>query len=300
MIFLYIKVELNSKIISTKKFSLDEHLDSIREKIKDKIGSALFIDKSGNAIKNENEKDICLKDAVDNNILKLLDLEKNKASNIKILLNGQDFCSINCSEDDSLEKLRNLLNNKIQDFEFLDQDDNPVDKEDENEFTIKENLVNGSIKIKSNSKIINKTPNQSENIQKENSNHNSNSSEKNKKELDISNIDKELIEFLTKLSNSKEELNKCFKIFIDNGIASMNDLLLLSDSDIETLKFTLVFKKKLIEELNKKRPKKDISNTEKNIIKSLYEKDCSIDDLLTTLAIILTTLQLIKIQKKLI
>lgn len=134
---------------------MDDHLDSIREKIKDKVGSALFIDKSGNAIKNENEKDICLKDIADNNVIKLLDLEENTAYSIKILLNGQDFCSINCSEDDSLEKLRNLLNNKIQDFEFLDQDDNVVDKEDENDFTIKENLVSGSIKIKSNSKIPN-------------------------------------------------------------------------------------------------------------------------------------------------
>lgn len=41
----------------------------------------------------------------------------------------------------------------------------------------------------------------------------------------------------------------------------------------------------MIEELNKKRPKKEISNTEKNIIKSLFDKDCSIDNLLNTLAI---------------
>jgi hypothetical protein len=44
-----------------------------------------------------------------------------------------------------LEKLRNLINSKIQDFEFLDQDGNSDDKEDENDFTIKENLVDGSI-----------------------------------------------------------------------------------------------------------------------------------------------------------
>ena len=280
-----IKIELNSKIISTKKFLLDDHLDSIREKIKDKIGNALFIDKSGNAIKSENEKDTCLKDIADNNIIKLLDLEEKTASSIKILLNGQNLCSINCSEDDSLEKLRNLLNNKIQDFEFLDQDDNAVDKEDENDFIIKENLVNGSIKIKSNSKIPNETQNQNGNVQKENLNNNLNSSEK-KNELNISNINQELIEFINKLSNSKEDLkNKCIKIFVDNGIESMDDLLSLSDNDIESFGFQLIFKKKLIEELNKKRPQKDISSTEKNIIKSLFEKDCSIDDLLNTLAI---------------
>ena len=85
-----------------------------------------------------------------------------------------------------MEKLRNLLNNKIQDFEFLDQDDNVVDKEDESDFTIKENLINGSIKIKSNSKIPNETPDQNGNIQKEISNNNLSNSEQNK--LNISNI----------------------------------------------------------------------------------------------------------------
>lgn len=141
-----------------------------------------------------------------------------------------------------MEKLRNLLNNKIQDFEFLDQDDNAIDKEDKNDFTIKENLINGSIKIKSNSKIPNETPDQNGNIQKEISNNNLSNSEQNK--LNISNINQELIGLVSKLSNSKEELkNKCLKIFVDNGIESMDDLLTLSDNDIESFGFQLIFKK---------------------------------------------------------
>ena len=69
-------------------------------------------------------------------------------------------------------------------------------------------MINGSIKIKSNSKIPNETPDQNGNIQKEISNNNLSNSEQNK--LNISNINQELINLVSKLSNSKEELkNKC-------------------------------------------------------------------------------------------
>lgn len=148
-----IKVELNSKIICTKKFTLDEHLDSIREKIKDKINNALFLNKEGNEIYIENEKNFILNDVVDNNIIKLKNSENSKDSNIKIVLNDKDFCSINCFKNDNLENLRKLLKNNIQDFEFIDEEGNLIDKEDEKDFTIEESLINNVIKIKSNSGI---------------------------------------------------------------------------------------------------------------------------------------------------
>lgn len=283
-----IKVELNSKVICTKKFTLDEHLDSIREKIKDKINNALFLNKDGNVIDREKEKDFSLSHIVENNILKLKNNEDNKDSGIKIVLNDKDFCSINCSENDNLENLRKLLNNNIQDFEFLDEEGNLIDKEDEKDFTIKESLINNAIKIKSNSTTSEPAPfsNINSDTSKENSKNMNNAIEENKKELNISNISKELIELVNNLSNSKEELKqKCLKIFVDNGIDSMDDLLCLTDEDIESFGFQLIFKKKLLEELKKLRPKKDISDTEKSIIKSLFEKDCSIDDLLFTLKI---------------
>lgn len=135
-----IKVELNSKIICTKKFQLDEHLYSIREKIKDKIKNGLFLDKEGNPIDKEDEKDFLLEEIIDNNILKIKQIEQQKDSSIKILLNDKDFCVINCSEDENLDTLRKLLSNNIQDFEFLDEDGNPKDKDDEKEYTIKEML----------------------------------------------------------------------------------------------------------------------------------------------------------------
>ena len=46
-----IKVELNSEIIASKKFSLNDHLDSIREKVTDKVNQASFLDKDGNPVR---------------------------------------------------------------------------------------------------------------------------------------------------------------------------------------------------------------------------------------------------------
>jgi GTPase SAR1 family protein/uncharacterized protein YnzC (UPF0291/DUF896 family) len=284
-----IKVELNSKIICTKKFTLEEYLDSIREKIKDEINNALFLNKDGNEINRENEKRFSLNDIVDNNLLKLKNIEENKDSDINIVLNDNDFCSINCSVNDYLENLRKLLNNSIQDFGFLDEEGNFIDKEDEKDFTIKESLIDNTIKIKSNSTTLESAPvpNINNDTPKENSkNEINNIPEENKNELNISNMSKELIDLVNQISNSKEELKqKCLKIFVENGIDTMNDLLCLTDEDIESFGFQLIFKKKLLEELNKLRPKKDISDIEKSIIKSLFEKDSSIDDLLFTMKI---------------
>ena len=62
---------MNSKIICTKKFTLENIWISIRQKIKDKKNDVLFLNKDGNEINREDEKNISLNDIVDNNILKL-------------------------------------------------------------------------------------------------------------------------------------------------------------------------------------------------------------------------------------
>ena len=55
-----IKIELNGKIICQKKFEKSEKLKLIREKIKDKIGKAFFVDKDNNLLELTDEEDfIC-------------------------------------------------------------------------------------------------------------------------------------------------------------------------------------------------------------------------------------------------
>lgn len=146
-----------------------------------------------------------------------------------------------------MENLRKLLNNTIQDFGFLDEEGNFIDKEDEKDFTIKESLIDNAIKIKSNSTTLESAPvpNVNNDTPKENSkNEHNNIPEENKNELNISNMSKELIDLVNQISNSKEELKqKCLKIFVENGIDTMNDLLSLTDEDIESFGFQLIFKK---------------------------------------------------------
>ena len=152
-----IRIELNEKIICQKKLDKNSTLSSIREIIKDKIGGASFIDTDGNIIDIKDENDFTLADILYDNILKIKDLKSAIDSGIIIFLDNSKFCSINIGDDETLANLRSILNDKIQnDFEFIDTDGNPIGKEEEEEFTIKEQLKDNIINIKS---LINNTPN---------------------------------------------------------------------------------------------------------------------------------------------
>ena len=59
----------------------------------------------------------------------------------------------------------------------------------------------------------------------------------------------------------------------------MKDSLSLSNEDIETFGFQLVFKKKFIEELTKLKLQEVLSQTEKVLIISLNEKETSISEI---------------------
>ncbi len=65
----------------------------------------------------------------------------------------------------------------------------------------------------------------------------------------------------------------CIKIFEDNGIKSIKDLLLLKKEDIDELGFQTVFKRKLLDELEKLKPKEDLTENEKILIKTLFDQD---------------------------
>ena len=152
-----IRIELNEKIICQKKLDISSSLSSIREKIKDKIGRASFLDTDGNIIDTNDENDFTLSEIISDNILKVKDLNSTNDSGIIIFLDNSRFCSINIGEDETLAKLRSILNDKIKnDFEFIDTNGNLIGKEEEEEFTIKEQLKDDIIKIKS---LMNNTPN---------------------------------------------------------------------------------------------------------------------------------------------
>ena len=144
-----VKIQFNQKIICQKKLDVNSNLQSIRELIKDKVGNASFLDKDGNPLDTNDEKDFTLTEILNDNILKVKG-QNNNSSDIIIYINGTNFCSINIDENESLPKLRKLLSEKGQtNFDFLDSDGNPLDKSDEADWIIKDILQDNIVKLKS-------------------------------------------------------------------------------------------------------------------------------------------------------
>ena len=80
--------------------------------------------------------------------------------------------------------------------------------------------------------------------------------QKNLKEK-TSNLNPNLIEFVDKISNSKEDLkNKIIQIIEENFITSLDDLVNLNQEDFEIFKLPPLIKKKFVDEVNKLKKKK--------------------------------------------
>ena len=148
-----IKFDLDDKRIGTKPLFLEEYLDNVREKIKGKVNGTQFkfLDKKGKAIKKENERIYKLSDILyENNIIKL---KKDALSEIKIIMNNVKEFTINASKDERIKNIRNLIAQKLgNNFIFLDQDGNNVDKEDENDYKIEDIINDNEIKLKNDKK----------------------------------------------------------------------------------------------------------------------------------------------------
>ena len=148
-----VKITIDGKPIGTKPLFGNDSLTTIREKIQDKTkeySDYIFIDKNGDDISKENEKDYNLENICESKTIKIKSLETGN-SGINVLLNDSKKFSINCSKSQSLNEVRGLINNNIQeDFIFLDQDGNTVSKTDESDYSIEDILNNESIKIQAN------------------------------------------------------------------------------------------------------------------------------------------------------
>ena len=146
-----IRIILNGKPIGTKPLFGNDSLTTIREKIQDKTkgySDYIFVDKNGDNISKENEKDYNLEIFVKSKTIKIKSLETSN-SGINVILNDSKKFSINCSNSQDLNVVRGWINNNIQDdFLFLDQDGNRVSKTDENDYSVEDILNNESIKIK--------------------------------------------------------------------------------------------------------------------------------------------------------
>ena len=186
----------------------------------------------------------------------------------------------------SLAELRNKINKINFDYLFCDKEE-IINNDLETDYTLEEIIIDDKIYIKKKNENLNQeNSNESTEIEENLSNHEI-KNEKNKENNNEIKTNKELFNFIEKLiPDSKEEIkNNIYKKFEDNGIETINDILCLKEEDINSFEFPIIFKRKLLDELNKLKPKTELSDTTKCIIKSLFEKDTSIEDILFTLNI---------------
>ena len=184
-----VKIILDGKPIGTKPLFENDSLTTIREKIQDKTkeySDYIFIDKNGDIISKENEKDYNLENICESKTIKIKSLE-NGNSGINVVLNDSKKFSINCSKSQNLNDVRGLINNNIQeDFLFLDQDGNTVSKTDENEYSVEDILNNESIKIKANNSTTKKPSEEPKKVNDNNMNNKNEISKKKKINYDFS------------------------------------------------------------------------------------------------------------------
>ena len=184
-----IRIILDGKPIGTKPLFENDSLTTIREKIQDKTkeySDYIFVDKKGDNISKENEKDYNLEIFVKSKTIKIKSLETSN-SGINVILNDSKQFSINCSNSQNLNVVRGLINNNIQDdFLFLDQDGNRVSKTDENDYSVEDILNNESIKIKANNSTTKKPSEEPKKVNDNNMNNKNEISKKKKINYDFS------------------------------------------------------------------------------------------------------------------
>ena len=145
------KIEFEGKIIGSKPLSSDDTLSSVRTKLKEKTKniSYQFLDAEGNNVEVGDENDYKLSDIINDKKIKIVAAEIGES--IKIFINNKEFCSKNINEMQNLQEVRNCLNNEIkQDFIFLDIDSCDIEKEDEENYPLKDILNNQAIYLKCN------------------------------------------------------------------------------------------------------------------------------------------------------
>ena len=143
-----IKIDLDNKRIGSKPLLETDTLIIIRDKIKAKIDNPyIFLDQDEKEIEISDEQDYTLKDIEVNKIIKLKSI---KEKGIPFFLNNKRNCALDLEKQIKLDEVRNYLKTYIkEDFFFLDSDGNPIEKNDEKDYSIEDCLKEEKVGLKS-------------------------------------------------------------------------------------------------------------------------------------------------------
>ena len=203
---------------------------------------------------------------------------------VKILLKDEGKIIILLKKIAKTEKLNDIRdkNKKITpEYHFCDGDD-LIDFELEKDYEIGDIIDDGKVYVKSSKKSEdNNKLEKSDSVSKNTDKENNEFTQLNKVEIEKkkTNLNKDLLDFIEqRFSNLNDELKqKLLKILEENYIKSLNDLLSLNRDDFAIFELPPIFKKKLTEEINKLKPKEELSENEKKLIKNIFKQDLSPD-----------------------
>ena len=102
------KIILDDKPIGKKSLNLKDNLIAIRKNITEKVKEDfIFLDIDHKDISLENEENFILEQISKQKTIYIKKVETNRPK-IKILVNKKEICSINYSESQKLQEIRNL------------------------------------------------------------------------------------------------------------------------------------------------------------------------------------------------
>ena len=209
---------------------------------------------------------------------------------VKILLKDEGKIIILLKKIAKTEKLNDIRdkNKKITpEYHFCDGDD-LIDFELEKDYEIGDIIDDGKVYVKSSKKSEdNNELEKSDSVSKNTDKENNEFTQLNKVEIEQkkTNLNQDLLDFIEqRFSNLNDELKqKLLKILEENYIKSLNDLLNLNRDDFAIFELPPIFKKKLTEEINKLKPKEELTESEKKLIKNIFKQDLSPDILFESL-----------------
>ena len=145
-----IKININDGMKRLlKKLDINIPLLQLRELLKKDIKEEFYFieknEKENYLIPQDDEKRFILKDIIGKDNILYITIMINK---IIILLKEDKFDEINCSDDINLNDLRKLSKKMNDNLIFIDKEEYEITQEQEKEFSVKEIISDGYIKIK--------------------------------------------------------------------------------------------------------------------------------------------------------
>ena len=184
------KILIEGKDGRLKKLDANSTVAQLRELfIKDITDEYYFVGEDNCRIEKKDENDFTLRDIAANGNYIYIKKNKNE-ENIFIFLDETKIDEVKCSSDINLDELRKLSKEMNDNLMFIDKDKLKIDIEDENDFKVKEILINGKINIKRKNSDNNDNNDDNNNDNNDDNNNDNNNNDNNNSDYNNNKVNK--------------------------------------------------------------------------------------------------------------